>query len=522
MGFIKEMLALGTIPAYASLACIAVFALYVIWHTLAGFRRGFFRQLIHTGFVLVSAVAAFIGSSAVCSFILNLLDDKTVENIVLSIENLTGVEIPEAAVKVLSVFDVQAFEHVLMLPLGVVIMPFVFMLLFFVIDSLLKTLYLLTIGIFRIGKSGTLTTKLTGLFLGAIEGVAVATLMLLPFAGVSDIAEDAYDMIVEANEEHGFEETKAEKIFLEYLEPFSKNPVLGFVDAVGSDIILDKLATFEDGDTELNMREEVSSVVRFAFVDAPAFKNTDWLNLTDNDKEVIDDVVDFVSESNYKASIVAEILSAIESLVDVLGIPEGDGSIDVVVAFFDVFDNIERDELPEVLNTFKEFYFIASDEAVLSGFATGDRELLTNAFSKKDENGKSSLNKMTDVLNENERTSVLVKTLTKMTITVLSNSMGLDEDAITKYNDVKSEISSTLSAIDKSKPKEEQISDVSASLSETFAKNGMTVEDGAVDNMAKYIVDNYGASGSISDDDFNSIMLNYYQANKDHISGSNE
>ena len=62
-----------------------------------------------------------------------------------------------------------------------------------------------------------------------------------------------------------------------------------------------------------------------------------------------------------------------------------------------------------------------------------------------------------------------------------------------------------------------QISDVSASLTETFAKNGLTVEPGAVDNMAANIVENYAGSDELTEEQFNDIMLNYYQANKDSI-----
>ena len=520
MGFITEMLALGTIPAYVSLACIAVFAFYIIWHIIGGYRRGIFRQLFHTGFVIVSAVVAFIGSNVMCGIILNYLDGKSVTDIVSKVESLIHIDIPETAVTILSVFDVQAFEQVLMLPLGVLIMPFVFMGLFFVINIIFKLFYLLSICIFHVDAGVSSANKLSGLVLGAIEGVIVAVMILLPFAGVSGVAGDAYDVIVESNEEYGREDSAAEKMLCDYTQPFAKNPLLGLIDGVVSEPILDKLATFENGNAEINMRDEAYSVIRFAFADLPAFKDTDWFALTENDKEVIGGVVDFVSESDYKASLVAEILCAMDRLVDILGVSEEDGSVDVIVALFNVFDNIDTDELPDVLNTFKKFYFLASDGDVLGGFASGDRASLTNAFTTKDESGKTTVDKMVAVLNENTRTSTLVSTLTKMTITVLSNSMGLDENAVTKYNDIKADLSSAIASIDKSKTKEEQVADVSASLSESFTKNGMTVETGALNNMAVYVVDNYADSGELSDAEFDSIMLNYYQSNKDSINSS--
>ena len=517
MKFISDMLALGTVPAYASLFCMGVFVFYVIWHALRGFRRGIFKQLFHTAFVIISAVVAFIGANSVGGYLLNVMDGRTVDEIAAMVETNFKFKIPENVIEILSTFDLQALEHVLMLPLGVIVLPFVFMAIFFVVNLVLKFLYLFTVGMFKLDMGKNVATKVPGLGLGIVEGVVVATMVLLPFGGVADIAEDAYDMIVEANEERGFEETKAEKTFKNYLQPFSDNPILQFVDSIGNDIILDNLATFEDGDTKLNMREEVSSVIRFSFVDLPALKGTNWMELTEKDKVVIDDIVDFVSESDYKASIVAEILSSVDHFIDLFGVSDEDGSADVIVAFFGVFDNIDREDLPGVLKTFKEFYFHASDGGILNGFASGDRVALTVAFTKKDEEGKTSMEKTISVLESNERTAPLVTTLTKMTITVLSQSVGLDENAITKYNDMRSDLSSTLSSIDKTKTKEEQVADVSSSLAESFEKNGMHVETGAIDKMAEHIVENYSESSELTDEEFNDIMLNYYQANKDNI-----
>ena len=48
----------------------------------------------------------------------------------------------------------------------------------------------------------------------------------------------------------------------------------------------------------------------------------------------------------------------------------------------------------------------------------------------------------------------------------------------------------------------------------------MNVEDGAVDKMANYIVENYSDVENLTEAEFNDIMLNYYQANKDSAESS--
>ena len=511
ISFVKDMLSLGTIPAYISLGCIGVFLFFVIWHTVKGYKRSVFKQLLHLALVVISIAAAFFISSFLWTRSLNLLDEYTLEELL----GLIGIPVPESIMETLNLFDLAVIEYILMLPIGVVVMPAVFMLLFFVINALLKFVYLIFARFLDLVVGELKIARFFGLILGALEGVLVASVILLPVASVADLAEDAYDMIVEVNEERGIEESTAEKYYVEYVSPFAENPALDLIDKLGSDMLLDSLSSVEDGGVILNMRDEFASVIRFAFADIPALKGTDWLNLTERDKAVIDDIVGFVADSPYKATIITEMLGYMDS---VIGIDDmGESSGEIIIALFDIFDNIERDELPEVLRVFEDFYFLVSDEGILSGFSTGDRGALTKAFTVKDENGNTTLSKMTAILERNERTAILVTTFTKMTITVLSDSMGLDQNAITKYNDMKSSINGAIKAIDTTKTKEEQVADMSAALAEAFATNGMNVEEGAINNMAKGIIENYSDSENISDSDFDSIMLGYYQANMDSL-----
>lgn len=509
--FVKDMLSLGTIPAYISLGCIGVFLLCVIWHTIRGYKRSVFKQLLHLALVGVSIAAAFFISNFLWTRSLNLLDEYTLEDLF----GLIGVTMPESIMGTLNLFDHAVIEYILMLPIGVVVMPAVFMLLFFVINSIMKFVYLILSGFLFFATGDHIVAKVSALILGALEGALVASVILLPVASVADLAEDAYDMIVEVNDERGVEESTAEKYYVEYVSPFAENPALDLIDKLGSDVLLNKLASVEDGGVILNMRDEFASVIRFAFADIPALKDTDWLNLTEQDKAVINDIVDFVATSPYKATIITEMLGYMDSVVGIDDMGESSGEI--IIALFDIFDNIEREELPDVLHVFTDFYFLVSDEGILGGFSSGDRTVLTKAFTEKDENGNTTLSRMTAILERNERTAPLVSTFTKMTITVLSNSMGIDQDAITKYNDMKSSIGGALKAIDTTKSEEEQVADMSAALAEAFANNGMSVEEGAINNMAKGIIENYSGSENISDSDFDSIMLGYYQANMDSL-----
>lgn len=509
--YVREMWALGTIPAYISLGIIAVFAFWVIWQAVRGWQRGFLKQLLHTAFSLVAVIIAYYATTFLWSKALSILDGHTVESILA----LFGVTLPENIGNALGIFDMQVIEYILLLPTGVIVMPFVFMVVFFVLNIVFKLLYVITAGILHIPYSQNKADDLLGFIVGMAEGVLVACMILLPFADVSSISTEAYHMMEEAREERDLPETDGEKFLLSYAVPLERNPVLKAINSMGGEKLLDSFASFEDGNGGMNLRDEYASMLKLTFLDFASLHDADWMQLSDHHKLAIEDIVDSIEDSRYKTEVLTEVLGCIGQLIGANGALGTNGaSSDIVLALFSVFNGLEADELNDILIVFEEFYFHLSDEGILKSFENGDTESLVLMFTSVDADGKSNLTKMTDILKKNERTAMLSTQITKLSMSALSGIAGMDAEVEAKYESVKGSFTEALSAIDTSKPKEEQVSDMSATIKTSMADNGMNIESEVADEMAKYVIDNYSGKETLTEEEFNDALLYYYQAKK--------
>ena len=143
---------------------------------------------------------------------------------------------------------------------------------------------------------------------------------------------------------------------------------------------------------------------------------------------------------------------------------------------------------------------------------SGDTALLTDIFTKKDENGDTLITRLTAKLNSNERTAPLVSTFTEISIQVMADSFGGVIDAET-YDNVKDGIKDIIS-IDKESydTHEEYVGAISDSLNDTLTQNGIEVEKDIIDEMAGYVADNYSEVEDLTDAEINDIILSYYNA----------
>lgn len=513
-GYISDMIAQGTVPAYLSLGIIAIFAFLVIWHSIRGYQRGVFKQIFHVVFVLVSVAVSYFVTAYLWSISLSILDGYTIESLL----GLFGVTLPENVADAFNSFDMQVVEYIMLLPVGVIVMPFIFMTVFFVLNLVLKIFYVVIVGILHIPYPQSKLTEVLGFIVGMAEGVLVAFMILLPFADVSSISTEAYHMMEETREERGLEETDAEKLLVSYAVPLEQNPVIKLMNSLGGEALLDGFASFEDGNGGMNLRDEYASMLKLAFLDFASLHDADWMYLADHHKLAIDDIVDSIEDSRYKTEILSEVLSSIGHLVGAGSEQDSDPKSGIILALFSIFDGLESDELNDVLTVFKEFYYLLSDERILSSFETGDNDALVSLFTDIGADGKTTLQRMTDILNKSARTANLTTQITKLSISVLAGGKGMDIQADAKYESVKSSLETTLASIDTSKPKEEQVSDMSETIKSSLADNGMTIEPEVADDMAKYIIENHAGKTELNEADFNDALLYYYQAKKNYDS----
>ena len=487
------------------LACIFI-------ELFAGFRRGILRQTLHFVAFAAAAVIAFFTVNQVVSQIsgaFNMLDGATMEEMVASLkadpdfgEFITGnVE------SFLLALDPEIFEYTVVLIIGLV-STFIFMTCFLVFNAIAKIICFIVK--FVLPKGHSLATKLPGLALGAIEGALFAVILMLPFANVAGLMRETYDVIAESEAED------ADDIIAEYdasTAAFAEDGVLVMIEKVGGRAFYDRFCSLEINGETCNLRTEATSALKILLLDAPELIETDWKLLTEDEKATISSIINTIDDSSYMSTVLSGIMRAASASLESSDLP---GEIEppfdsLISSAISIFGTSTPDNLGEDLATIRDIYFIFSDDGVLVAIENG--EDLSDVLTRYDDNGDTTVEKIIDAIKANERAKPLLTELTKISMTIISSELGLGDDATEIYESVKSDINDVL-AIDKDDyaTTEEYEAAISDQLEIALADNGIELDRGIVDNMSGYIAENYSDTEELTDEEFNDILLSYYDA----------
>ncbi len=252
----------------------------------------------------------------------------------------------------------------------------------------------------------------------------------------------------------------------------------------------------------------------------------DWQNdIPDEDRSNLNELIDSVRGNEVKSEILATILDSVAGEFDDNTAEDAEPTEELMNSLFSVFDDVTKEEVVPTLEVVRDVLFMLDDENAMSSLSE-DPALLSDIFSKTDENGELLIDRVIAKLNTNDNTKPLVSSFTKVSITIMAEKSNTGGDSITvteeTYDNVKSgvkdivNINQNHNAAEIEKGTEEYdnyVADVSDALSNTFVENGFEVEKDVVDQMAEYVFDNHKENvDELSDDEANSIILNYYSA----------
>ena len=153
-----DLIAEGTRGAYIALGIACVLIFVVLIQSLLGFSRGTSRSLMRLITVAVSAVAAYFGA---CILGRAFVGDRTFSS-VFPMKNAAHAPLAEA-------------------PLAAIVVPILFLVLFFLFSLLMLIPHKLICGIFGFSyERNNLFTRIFGAIVGAAHGAATALIFLFP------------------------------------------------------------------------------------------------------------------------------------------------------------------------------------------------------------------------------------------------------------------------------------------------------------------------------------------------------
>ncbi|MBQ2875670.1 MAG: CvpA family protein [Clostridia bacterium] len=512
----QDMFSGNPIAGYISLGIIGYFILGTVVEMLFGCKRGWKRQLVHLGFSALGLLGSFIITEILINSIVPNFDSQDMADILATLEGWGLTLVADAKEALLSV-DPNLAALILALPAATVLAPLVFTVVFILLNLVLKLISLIVLRIFPKAKGAP--SRLIGMAVGIVEGVLVTSLVLLPVAACADLASGIVSTVDETAAEEGDASSSTEiHAFLdEYLDPISKNPILTLTRTLGGEAMINSFATLELRGVEVDMRREIYGAVDI-LTSTHGFADINWEKLDESDKRALDTIIDSISDSEYLAEVFSGVFKTLYNLSEegtsVSLVSESDGEL--MVALFDdiiyILGRSTRATVGEDLTTFKEILYILSDGDVIAAFNGGvSTEIMIDVLNTKYDEEHTIITKLITTIRENERTKPLIATLTKLSITIMAEDMGLGEEADALYDNVIDGLSG-INDIDPDSyaTPEEYTAAVSDSIKDTLTSNGITVEQEMIDSLADFAAQKHKADGDLSEDDVQDVILEYY------------
>lgn len=481
----------------ASLVALGVFLIPLIGYLFGGLRRGIGRQIVHAATMCLSAVASFFLTRAVWGKFFSIFEGHSLGEYV-DMANSKGANIPENLRAIIDALDPITAEYILALPMGLLIIPLIFALIFWVMNLVLRIVYFVLSRILVPLKGGPVSRAL-GAVLGVLEGAVIMTLLMLPVNAV-------YNLGV----------TTASTLAPE--EEISAVPMLELTNKLGSEKLLTSFTTLKVGEEKIDLKDEYVKVLSAYKRNEGALSDMDLINPAPDDKAAVDDIISTLTESPYLSTIITGTLRSAANLVDSGAIPieVDDTYSDLLNSSLVIFREASASHLREDLDTIKTVYYILASDGVLTAMKDGGD--IIASLAAKDENGKTVVNHLVDAINSNPRTARLITVLVKLSITVLSENMELGDDAAVIYDEIKNEVNVIIGmSPDDYATHGEYVDAVSDELDDALKAHGITVERYILDDMAAHIGEELQGKEELTDEEFNELLLTYFDSYASYI-----
>lgn len=500
-------------PAVITLIFLAVVLLLGLVGALKGLSRGLSRQVIRTLTIVGSvALSIFIVKTFSDSLFIEFFEGKTTQDLINLInEVMAELEAEPIDLSLLANFDIDTLRYLISLPISLVLMPFIFVLFFIVISFLMLIVHAIVSGIlgFRKKRNNALT-RLLGFVLGAVQGVAVAFILMTPIFGYAQVYTETVSILEEQMPEN---ETVVamSAVYDTYVKPTYEHPLIKFAKNAGCDALFSAMVTvkFEE-DVAIDMTDTVPTLAS-VFADATSLGGADFKSLTPDQEQTIKSIISTIDENDFLATILSGAVRGVaySYTEGALPLEIGEPFDKIIDSAISIFHTSDRDNIASDLATIADVYFVLSRDGVLVAFE-GDSDTLMSVVTKRDpETGKTPINDVIDAINSNPRIKPLISMLTRLSVELMASNMDLGEDGAQLYDKVTEGLNNTLAISKEGKTEEEYVAEVSASINTTLVENGIELEPEIVDTMAQYVNDNIDVeSGATAED----ILITYFDA----------
>lgn len=514
------------IISIANYVIYGIVALLALIGFLFGIKRGFFAQGVRLVTIILSIVAAFLLTTLAYSKVMDYLNGKTLGELLAQF----GVAIEGDAAAWAECFEMETAAYIATIPLTLIVLPFAFVILFFVISFILWIVFMILARVFGFTKENNNgVTRLVGALVGIVQGVVVAGVILLPITGTLSVVEES---VAAAEEKHAESQNAIVlgDMCENYIEPINKNIALTVYNKTHR-FMYDAFLKVDIEQTEVSMRDVATDSVEL-FVLYGDLSGIEMSNLSAEHKLVIDNMIDTFSSDVYMSTIFAGTLRAVaraeeNGLLSLGGGEEGEGNgegeaaeEDVMGSFLgsliSVFKTGDHTTVKPDFTTIKNIYYILSDSGTLVALTAEnvDFEEVFGALAALDENGKSTLGKITAELKSNSRTAPIATELNNFAMQIALQNAGItDPDVAQTVENVKNDLNEVIAMNREDYSSDEEYKGaVSDKIGETLAENQIEITEEQLDQVSDFVIEEFDDIDEITDAEIADFMAKYYDA----------
>lgn len=514
-----EGASMGDIGAYISLSVYLILAVSALSGLLFGLGRGFGKGIIRLVTIVVSLIAAYIIASSVSGWLAGFFADKTLLEAIYTFGDWVGGFIPGFAItiteeieNILVHIDMVTAQNLLSLVLCLFISPFIFSLVFYILKVVTMLIYwLISLMCGMVGKK-SLLSSLGGGLVGAVQGMVISLVLLIPIAGFTQLASEAR-IAVQESEVPTYTKEQVEDFYTEYLDFTLKNPMLEAINSFGGEVMFTGLTTATIEDEKVDMGE-VAKDIFLIYVDGVTLYDINVLRPAPWSEHLIR-ITEDIGSQPFTASTISGLVRSIANAFDAgaLVIPAEEPFKSLVLDMFRTLKTSNENNLEDDLKTLVNIYIIMGEHGLVEEIAEGTSDGILDKMLIKTDSGDIVIDLIIDELSKNPRTALLLDSFAKISVAALSDSITLDEDATEIYNNVKDGVNDVLQTKKEDYETTEEYKEaLGESLDETLKDNGITLEEGIIDEMANYIAENFSDKEEITDKDVTDAILYYYSA----------
>ena len=514
----------STIGGWISLGIYGFALISILFGFIAGLRRGFTKTIVRIATIVLAGFAAYFAASWLIGAFDAMFAGKTLEEVIISVYTEYETAVDPQTREIIAAFDIETAQLILGGVTALVLSPIVFILSFLLARLVLLLVDWLICAILRkSNKDKGAPSTIFGGLLGIIQGAVIALIILIPISGMLSLANGVKGEML-AKESVTDEGKKGiEAFYAQYLDEPMANPLVSVINTYGGNEIYHALSKTKVGETTYDMTERASTIA-YITMDVTSLKGMNWQSPDETQKATIERIVTDMCNDEYTARVLAGVLrgsaTALTDNIEIFGLEAPYDEL--FKEAFGIFKTSDEYNLEGDLDTMLHVYFTMADNDILVLIAEQNVDGIKDKLTTK-VNDELIVDNLIGTLQANDRTAHLVTLFTKLSVSIMADQLGLDEDTVQLYEDLKGDLTGVLELNrDSFETEEEYKAEVETQLTDALEKNGIVLEDEIIDGMTDYVAENFAGEVEITDQAINDAILSYYSAYVDYLNNGGE